>query len=65
MSPDPEPFNPPQILDGDGKPARRAIDRACPECRSLRRRLSGGFGAVHDICADCGFAWKNEKTADE
>jgi len=60
-----QPFNQPVIVDATGQPARKPADRLCPSCRSARRRLSGGFGAVHDICADCGHAWPDEKTADE
>jgi uncharacterized protein (DUF983 family) len=63
--PEREPFNAPVIVDAQGKPARQAIDTKCPDCRSARRRLSGGFGSPHDICADCGHDFFGECTADE
>lgn len=53
------------IVDPQGKPARTPDDTKCPSCRSMRRRLSGGFGEVHDICADCGHDFHGERTADE
>jgi uncharacterized protein (DUF983 family) len=62
---DPTPVTSPVIVDASGRPARAAIETKCPVCRSARRRLSGGFGPVHDICADCGHAWPDERTADE
>ena len=53
------------IVDAQGKPARHAIDTRCPTCRSLTRRLSGGFGPdVHDLCADCGYSFDGVRTAD-
>ena len=47
---------PPLIVDGHGKPARQAIDTACPQCRAPkdRRVLSAGFGSPHDVCGNCG-----------
>jgi uncharacterized protein (DUF983 family) len=46
----------PVIVDPQGKPARQAIDTACPQCGAgpAKRVLSGGFGAVHDVCGVCG-----------
>ena len=61
------PFNTPKILDPSGKPARPAEIQhpRCPRCHSSRRRLSGGFGDTHDVCADCGHDFLGERTADE
>ena len=61
----PEPEHPSPIVDPQGQPARRHQDTSCPTCRSTRRRLSGGFGPVHDLCADCGYDFYGERTADE
>lgn len=54
----------PVILDADGQPARPA-SRRCPVCGAGpdRRRRSGGFGAVHDVCGDCGYAF-DERTVE-
>ena len=61
----PEPARTTAIVDPQGQPARRREDTSCPTCRSSKRRRSGGFGVVHDICADCGYDFHGELTADE
>jgi hypothetical protein len=55
-----EPFNPPQIVDPTGQPARKASDTACPKCRApeSRRRPSAGFGEPHDVCGQCGYEFE-------
>ena len=54
---------PPPILDPSGQPARPPASRACPKCGAGpdRRQASGGFGAVHDVCGNCGHAF-DERT---
>jgi len=44
------------LVDASGKPARRPESKICPRCAAgpERRVLSGGFGAVHDVCGACG-----------
>jgi len=51
--------DPPPILDADGRPARARESRICPQCGAgpERRVLSGGFGAVHDVCGQCGYGF--------
>jgi uncharacterized protein (DUF983 family) len=51
-----EPDTTPKILDASGRPARTARSTDCPQCSApaSRRVLSGGFGAVHDVCGNCG-----------
>jgi hypothetical protein len=54
-----------KILGPDGKLARDPrVPVTCPGCRTLsppgdvkKRRLSGGFGALTDICRECGYAF--------
>ena len=62
---------PPVLLDGSGRPARKAIEVVrCPRCQvqcppgdTTRRVRSGGFGAdVHDVCVACGYDWIGELT---
>lgn len=47
------------LLDAQGQPIakRRAAAGACPRCGAgrERRRLSAGFGPVHDVCGKCGY----------
>ncbi len=45
-----------RILDPQGRPARVAVDTACPQCGAAtdRRVLSSGFGSPHDVCGACG-----------
>lgn len=49
-------LQPPTLLDPTGRPARAAIDRACPRCGAPpeKRVLSAGFGSPHDVCSACG-----------
>jgi len=44
------------LLDASGKPVD-TTDKKCPRCGASpkMRRLSGGFGSVHDICGNCGY----------
>lgn len=46
------------LVDATGKPIHReAVSKLCPRCNAdpKHRRLSGGFGPVHDICGVCGY----------
>ena len=62
------------IVAPDGSPARAAVEEAptskdpCPGregvgCGSdkTKRGKSGGFGAPHVICTECGHEWLEEK----
>ena len=64
MTPDePTPFNPPAILDAQGKPVRRqAVDTTCPSCGAgeSKRVASCGFGIRRPCCSVCGFVWTAE-----
>lgn len=49
------------VLNAQGRPASPTV-AACPQCGALcppgdaqARVASGGFGALHDVCARCGF----------
>jgi hypothetical protein len=47
-----------ELLTPDGRIARVALaPQPCPQCgaKPERRVLSGGFGAVHDVCGTCGY----------
>jgi hypothetical protein len=49
---------PPAIVDPQGRPARdRERPADCPRCGAppKKRRLSGGFGELHDLCGVCGY----------
>jgi uncharacterized protein (DUF983 family) len=54
-----QPADPAAALVGaDGRsPARAKKSKDCPRCDAApeKRRLSGGFGAVHDVCGSCGY----------
>jgi uncharacterized protein (DUF983 family) len=66
--PNQQPFNAPRVLvDPQGKPARKSTDKACPRCGASpdKRRLSGGFGEVHDVCGQCGEDFLGERTAEQ
>lgn len=43
------------LTDAEDKPLESA-DKECPGCGAGpdRRRPSGGFGALHDVCGECG-----------
>lgn len=62
---DPEPFNSPVIVDATGRPASigRREDKRCPECHAGpdARVRSGGFGAAHPVCRECGYEWLGER----
>ena len=47
------------ILDREGKPAVPAGEEPCPRCAAglERRGPSGGFGAPHPVCFNCGHEW--------
>lgn len=51
----------PGILDPSGKPARQAIDTACPQCGAgpASRVPSCGFGVRRPCCGVCGFVWQD------
>ena len=52
------------LVDPQGRPVarRKAEDRTCPQCGSgpEARVASGGFGARHPVCGQCGHAWMDE-----
>ena len=50
----------PVIVDPQGRPARRDVDRRCPQCGAgpERRTKSAGFGMPHDVCRQCGHEFK-------
>lgn len=52
------------IVDAHGRKPEKTIER-CPRCQvecpkgdTKRRVASGGFGAVHDCCLNCGFEFQ-------
>jgi predicted RNA-binding Zn-ribbon protein involved in translation (DUF1610 family) len=51
----------PTILDGKGRPARKAVDTLCPQCGAgeEKREASSGFGTPHTQCGRCGYEWKD------
>lgn len=48
----------PRVVLTDPKPLPKSA--ACPQCRAGkdRRVRSGGFGAFHDVCGQCGFEFE-------
>ena len=46
-----------QIVDPSGKPARQALDTACPKCGAGpdKRVASCGFGTPSTLCSSCGY----------
>ena len=48
------------LVDPSGAPLVAARSKACQGCGAGadRRRPSGGFGAVHDVCGVCGHAFE-------
>lgn len=45
------------IVDPSGKPARQAVDTACPKCGAGpdKRVASCGFGTPSTLCSRCGY----------
>lgn len=53
----------PVIVDAQGKPARAAASRVCPQCKAGpdARVPSAGFGRPHPVCGRCGYEWHAER----
>lgn len=51
------------VLLTDPKPV--PVDPRCPRCRAdeSARVLSGGFGALHEVCSECGYDFPPEDKA--
>ena len=51
------------ILDANGKPARQAASKVCPQCGAGPdlRVPSAGFGVPHPVCGRCGHEWPAER----
>jgi len=59
--PEPQPFNPPVIVDPRGRPVK--VDKRCPGCSAAPdlRVPSCGFGSPHSVCSRCGHEFIGER----
>lgn len=48
------------LVTPQGRPVRPVEPEPCPKCGSGKRVASGGFGAPHPVCPDCGHEWRDE-----
>ncbi len=51
------------LVTPQGKPAHTAMSKDCPRCGAgpERRVASGGFGAPHPVCGQCGHDFHGER----
>ena len=63
---EPQPFNPPQLVDPRGRPAK--VDTSCPSCGASadRRVAATGFGVItpHKACSSCGHEFIGARNGD-